>query len=255
MQLKKITQYLLNNYPLEAAEIWDPSGFSVKFNLSEKITGVVVAIDLTTAVLNKALETNSNLILVHHPFKFMPTWNEEFLAASYKKSMLEIIKKHRINVLAFHTNYDNNVLGTSHQIGFRLGFNDHIDYHETYPCVLNADLSINELTNRLKNNLKLFNFRTNVSDLNKKYKKIAILSGSGPAVLAHELNNKGIDLILVSDIKWNEWILYKEHNIDILELSHLDEQVFVSDITQQLQQKFTTIKVTPIYISEPYKNI
>ncbi|ENY70214.1 Hypothetical protein, putative NIF3 family protein [Mycoplasmopsis bovigenitalium 51080] len=254
MQIRKVTKYLLEKYPLEKAEIWDPAGFSVKFNLSEKLNGIVCAIDLTHDVLNKAILQGANLIIVHHPFKFAPTWKDELALAPYKATILSDLKKYRINVLSLHTNYDNNFEGTSHQIALALGLQNKIDFAEPYPCLINANLSINDLKQKLTNSLNLHSFRTNSMNANQIYQNIAILSGSGPASLALALKNQA-NLILTSDIKWNEWLLYKEHNIDVLELSHLDEQVFAIDICKQIKNKFSDINVTTHLMVEPYTNL
>ncbi|MCT4469391.1 Nif3-like dinuclear metal center hexameric protein [Mycoplasma sp. HS2188] len=256
MQIRKVSNFLLQHYPLDAAEVWDPAGFSVKFNLSEKIKGVVTAIDLTWEVLQLAIDKDANLIVLHHPFKFAQTWQDEFIAAPYKREILAILKKKRINVLALHTNYDNNVNGTSHQIALRLNLTPSIyNPNNPYPCIVKESISINELKSLFIEKMNLHSMRTNTDDLNTKLKNVAILSGSGPATLAYELSQNNTELVILSDVKWNEWVLYQQHKIKILEVSHLDEQVFVFDIAAKLEQNFPDLNVHTYIFKEPYKNI
>ncbi|QBF34968.1 Nif3-like dinuclear metal center hexameric protein [Mycoplasmopsis phocirhinis] len=256
MQLRKVSNYLLNKYPLNLAEIWDPCGFNVKFNLSEKIKAVVCAIDLTQEVLQLAIEKEANLIILHHPFKFAKTWQEEFILAPYKKQILTILKQKRINVLALHTNYDNHTQGTSHQIASQLGLEALIyNQNNLYPSILKFPISVKQLQHLFKQKLNITAMRTNVIDLDKKFNKVAILSGSGPSTLAYELCQNDTELIITSDIKWNEWILYQQHNIKILEISHLDEQVFAFDIVNQLQQNFANLNVYQYNFKELYQNL
>ncbi|WP_029608904.1 Nif3-like dinuclear metal center hexameric protein [Mycoplasma simbae] len=255
MQIKKVTSFLLGLYPLSNAEEWDPVGFAPKFALSETIKGAVVAIDLTTDVLQQAIKSKANLIIVHHPFRFAETWQDEFKLAPYKKKIYEQLKKYRISVLALHTNYDNNTNGTSHQIAKKLGFgNSIVSYKKPYPSVVEAFTGLSELKMKFEHLLNLKQMRTNVNDTAKKYRKIAFLSGSGGADLAYELSQNKVELIITSDIKWNEWLLYREHNIDVLEVSHLDEQVFVHHICQQLSREFNDLSIIPVLMQEPYKN-
>ncbi|MGV2393484.1 UNVERIFIED_CONTAM: Nif3-like dinuclear metal center hexameric protein [Campylobacter lari] len=204
MQIRKVTKFLLEKYPLERKEIWDSSGFSVKFNQSEKITGVVLAIDLTKKVLDKAIEQNANLIVTHHPFKFESTWESEDLKAPYKREILNILKQKRIHVLSFHTNYDNDEEGTSYEIATQLGLEKfRVPYEQNYPCLLNYKTTPNKIIELIKTKLHFKSFRTNLPKeyLNSEISKIAILSGSGYITEVNALSLAGYDLIITSDIK------------------------------------------------------
>ncbi|EFF41555.1 Nif3-like dinuclear metal center hexameric protein [Mycoplasmopsis alligatoris] len=258
MKIKQISDYLLNKYPLKNKEIWDPAGFSIKFNLSQKLTGIVTSIDLTKEVLNKAIQTNSNLIITHHPFKFEKTWKDEQLKAPYKLEILSMLKKHKISVLCLHTNYDYALEGTSFQIIKSLKLDNFAIYQEFgYEAKISFKTTTNDLISLIKNNLKLSEFRTNLSStkLNKEISKIAFLSGSGYIGQAIELANKGYELIVTSDIKWSDWIVYDQNKINILEIPHLDEEVFAKDIFEQLKNKFNNLNIHFVKLSVPYKNI
>lgn len=57
---------------------------------------------------------------------------------------------------------------------------------------------------------------------NKIIKNIVVFLGFG---LISEINKVDdiYDLIIISDIKWSDWLIYKEFEILILEISYLDE--------------------------------
>ena len=59
---------LINNSiaPFSLAEEWDNSGLQVG-NLTWQIKKILVALDVSKALLNKAKKWNANLILTHHP--------------------------------------------------------------------------------------------------------------------------------------------------------------------------------------------
>ncbi|WP_029512559.1 Nif3-like dinuclear metal center hexameric protein [Mycoplasmopsis iners] len=261
MKVRKLTDYLFSLYPLQNKEIWDPSGFSVKFNQAERLRGVVSAIDLTDKVLNKALEIDANLILVHHPFKFLKTWKDEDLQAPYKKQILEKLKQHRIHVLAFHTNFDNAPFGTSKRIVEFLGLINYLKQHDNpYAGVIEYKTNLNELVALIKNKFGFQALRTNLpKDLwNNEISKIAILSGSGANVEINNLKNEGFDLIITSDIKWSDWINYQQTKTNILEIPHLDEEVFAqviyNDVVNFIPKKHP-MPVEIVKLEEPYQNI
>lgn len=258
MQIKKIVDFLLNKYPLKNKEIWDPSGFSVKFNQREKIKGVVLAIDLTNEVLEKAIDLDANLIITHHPFKFEQKWSDEKIKAPYKENIRNKLKEKRISVISFHTNYDNDENGTSHEIAKQLGLDSFIvKYDSNYPCLLNVNISFNEIVNLFKNKLGFSAFRSNLpkEHFNRLFSKVAILSGSGYITEVNKLNFEKTDLIITSDIKWSDWIVYKETNASILEVPHLDEQVFMEKFEELLKNEFNDLKITKVYLKEPYYNL
>ncbi|UWW00955.1 Nif3-like dinuclear metal center hexameric protein [Mycoplasmopsis felis] len=106
MTLKKFVKYLELKYPLQNKEPWDPSGYSVKTQQHKKITGVVLAMDLTSEVLQSAIKNNCNLILSHHPFLFEEHLKDEDVKAPYKREIIKQLRKHQITSYSLHTNYD-----------------------------------------------------------------------------------------------------------------------------------------------------
>lgn len=258
MTIKDLTNYLLKKYPLEKQEKWDSSGFSLKFDRSKKITAVVLAIDLTSEVLAKALETKSNLIITHHPFKFLKTWKDEYQANSYKKQIRDTLKKNHISVLSMHTNYDNDIEGTSHQIVKALNLSEYeAKYYKSYPTIVDYLTTPKNIAKKITTAFGYNAFRSNLNndELDSPVKRIAFCSGSGAMEDVIELVQNKCDLIVTSDIKWNEWITYKEMKISILEIPHLDEQVFVDHIANVIKKYDSNIEVIKQYIDLPYSNI
>ncbi|UWV84486.1 Nif3-like dinuclear metal center hexameric protein [Mycoplasmopsis felis] len=101
----------------------------------------------------------------------------------------------------------------------------------------------------------LSEFRTNVINHNQKFKKICFLSGSGYIGQINQLVLNGIDLIITSDLKWSDWINYQEIKANILEIPHLDEEVFAFDLQEQLNNELPDLKVIVKKIKQPYRNI
>ncbi|MEE3928430.1 Nif3-like dinuclear metal center hexameric protein [Mycoplasmopsis ciconiae] len=258
LKIKDITDYFLSKYPLENAEVWDPSGFSYKNRINSTLKGVVLAIDLTNEVLQKAIDNDCNLIITHHPFLFEKTLENEFYKAPYKKEILEKLKQNKITAISFHTNYDNDAYGTSYQIAKMLKLQNYVCFKDHgYPVTLFTNTNLSTVINSFKTNMNLTQFRTNipVSKMDSPIQRIAILSGSGYIGEIIEFAKKGYDLIISSDIKWSDWIVYDQIKAPILEVPHLDEEAFVYDFYQQLKQKFNIKNVHICTLKEPYRNL
>ncbi|VEU70236.1 Nif3-like dinuclear metal center hexameric protein [Mycoplasmopsis glycophila] len=259
MKLKDFIKGLNEMYPLENKEIWDPSGYSVKFNQAKKLRGVILAIDLTSETIQAAIQNDCNLILTHHPFYFEATKQAEKEKSPYKLELHKLLKEHQITAFAMHTNYDCDSKGTSYQIAKFLGLEDYV---KTDSQKFSAELegypfTINNLTKLFNKRLGFESFRTNVkqSFWDKTFPRIAILSGSGYIGQINDLHFNNTDLIITSDFRWSDWINFKELNINILEVPHLDEEVFAFHMQKLLSAKFPKEKFIVIKTKEPYQNI
>lgn len=257
MKVKEIADFLWSKYPNESQEDWDKSGFCVKFNFNRKLTGIVVAIDLTNDVLQKAIATKSNLIITHHPFIFQNELNDEIEKYEYKKKIFKLVQQNKIFVLSLHTNYDIHEHGTSYQIVKKLRLKNAKFKNDGYPCLVDYNTTPLMLIDIMKNELLLNNYRTNLTDeqLKNNISKIAFFSGSGDNIDIISKSKNGYELIITSDVKWSDWIAYNESKVSIIEISHLDEQVFVDDIYNQLKNKLKIKNINVVLLNEQYKNL
>ena len=59
-------------YPPEDAESWDAIGLHVGDLATDRVTGVLVTLDVTESVLAEAASLGADLIVAHHPLLFSP---------------------------------------------------------------------------------------------------------------------------------------------------------------------------------------
>ncbi|SJZ42622.1 Nif3-like dinuclear metal center hexameric protein [Mycoplasmopsis verecunda] len=258
LKIKDFIAVVNSMYPNENKEIWDPSGYSVKTVQAKKFKGAVLAIDLTKEVLQEAIDNDCNVILTHHPFKFEARWIDEDNKAPYKREILNLLRKHQITAYSMHTNYDCDPYGTSYQIVKALGLENTMDWNasQIFSAVFQPNKSLNELKELFIDKLKFNSFRTNINpqDYDKKVNKVAVLSGSGYIGQIVDLS-KNVDLIISSDFRWSDWIVFDQNNINILEVPHLDEQVFAYHMYLMLVQMFPEYRFIVKELDEPYHNL
>jgi len=96
---------LLNNLdkiaPFFLQESFDNSGIQFA-DLVAPITKILLSLDVTQGVLNEAIENKANLIITHHPLLFSPLKQ----ITKQKNPLLYQVITHKVNLVAFHTNYD-----------------------------------------------------------------------------------------------------------------------------------------------------
>lgn len=121
MQLQKISRYLEAKYPLHLQESYDNSGL-IYGHPETEITGVLISLDVTEAVVEEAIASNCNLIIAHHPIVFKGI--KRLNGQGYVERVLERCIQNRIALYAIHTNLDNHIEGVNGRIAAKLGLKE-----------------------------------------------------------------------------------------------------------------------------------
>lgn len=244
IKIDKIASFLNKIFPYQNAEIWDKVGL-IYNNINHPVDNVLVALDLTTAVMDFAVEKKCQLIVVHHPFLFEKTKQEEWQKAPYKEMLHKRLINNDISLLVLHTNYDNNKHGTAAQLIKTLNFNSwHFINNNFYGVIVETNLNFQNLIKLITKKMHISNFQTNF-DFNSKImvNKIAFLPGSGSPENIVQAHKKGAGLIFTSDVKWSTWLMAKEHKIKLIDYSHSVENVFVHHVCEILKNKFLKLNI------------
>jgi|SRR5690554_338143 len=113
--------------PLELAEEWDNVGLLVG-RFRQEVNGVLLALDLTSEVIDEALKMQANLIITHHPPIFKPLKN---LRLDQPRGRLwEKLIKNNLSVYTLHTNYDRSATGMNHYLAGLFGLTKPIPIEE-----------------------------------------------------------------------------------------------------------------------------
>lgn len=118
MQIKKVTDIIEDFAPLALQEKYDNAGLLVG-NPNMRVSGALICVDVTEAVIDEAIAMNLNLIIAHHPLLFNGlkkiTGNNEV-----QRCVIKAIKND-IAVYAAHTNIDNVINGVNGRIADKIG--------------------------------------------------------------------------------------------------------------------------------------
>ncbi len=117
-KIKDIISVLEQIAPPAYQESYDNVGLQTG-NLQDTVTGVLLTLDCTEAVLDEALQNNCNLIIAHHPVIFKPL---KKLTGQYAVERI-IIKalQNNLAIYACHTNLDSVFNGVNSKICQKLG--------------------------------------------------------------------------------------------------------------------------------------
>ena len=104
--------------PLVYQESYDNCGLQVG-NLNDEVTGVLISLDVTEAILDEAMERGCNMIVSHHPLIFSGL--KKISGRNYVERVVQRAIKNDISIYAAHTNLDNMYHGVNARIAQKLG--------------------------------------------------------------------------------------------------------------------------------------
>jgi len=116
--IKEVTTYLEAIAPLSLQEGYDNAGLIVG-NENEEVTGVLVSLDCTEAVVEEAIRSKCNLVVSHHPIVFSGI--KKLNGKNYVERTVIKAIKNNIAIYAIHTNLDNVHEGVNKRICETLG--------------------------------------------------------------------------------------------------------------------------------------
>ncbi len=118
MIINDIIQLFEAYAPLQLQESYDNSGL-ITGDKKAQITGTLITLDCTEAVVDEAIANNCNLIVAHHPIIFSGL--KKITGKNYVERVIIKAIKNDIAIYAVHTNLDNVSDGVNGKIAERLG--------------------------------------------------------------------------------------------------------------------------------------
>lgn len=118
MIINDIIQLFEAYAPLQLQESYDNSGL-ITGDKKASITGALITLDCTEAVVEEAITNNCNLIIAHHPIVFSGL--KKITGKNYVERVIIKAIKNDIAIYAVHTNLDNVSDGVNGKIAEKLG--------------------------------------------------------------------------------------------------------------------------------------
>ena len=115
--VKDIYTFIDKIAPFNTQEEWDNSGFLVG-DENQVVNKILFALDITTDVVNQAIDCSADLIITHHPLIFKPVSNVLSDTIIYK------LIENKISIICAHTNYDKAIDGVNDILCNTIGLNN-----------------------------------------------------------------------------------------------------------------------------------
>jgi dinuclear metal center YbgI/SA1388 family protein len=258
MKIKTITTFLETIAPLSLQEEYDNSGLLIG-NEGSEITGVLICLDCTEAVLEEAVKKNCNFIITHHPVIFRGI--KKITGQNYVERVVEKAIQNKISVYAIHTNLDNVSQGVNKKICDKLGLINCSILAVKLPSppigeglglpagqagmrsgagmigTLKTPMTENAFLAKIKKVMKAGSLR-HTALLNKKVTKVAVCGGSGSFLLNDAIRHKA-DVFLTADFKYHQFF-DAENKVVIADIGHYESEQYTKELlSDMLMENFS----------------
>jgi len=258
MNKKEFVRRLESVCPIELQESWDNCGFQINTDRQD-VNRVLVALEITSEIVDEAIEQDADFILVHHPMLFSPL--KKIMAEDVVGGFVHKLIRHGISVYSCHTNFDKLDGGNNDYIGALLEL-DHIKPFEDDNGFCRKgnppfETTFLELVHKAAEAFDVDekHFKT-VGDLSKVIETVGWCSGAGTEFI-EAAHREGCDLYITGDLKYHEAQMAKELGLCILDAGHYgSEKIFVENMADmiRLECRMQEIEITESAIDiNPFK--
>lgn len=247
MKLNDIILFADEIAPFDTAEEWDNVGLSVG-SPDAQISRVLLALDITPAVVEEAKNIGAQLIISHHPVIFSPLYALRPDSAEY------LLAKYDIAALCLHTDLDRAEKGVNTALAAALKLDNTVFFPKEFLLVgePEAPCAVDEYAAFIKESLQAPSVRYTQG----KVSRVAVSSGGGGEGV--ELAQKyGFDAFITGELKHHQYLYAVQHGVAAFDAGHFStENVVIAPLKELFADRFPE---ADFIISEasvcPYKAI
>ncbi len=224
MKVTEFYEKMCADLPKEMSCPWDKDGFEVCPGSSSEVKRVLVALDVTGDVIDKAIDEDFDVIMSHHPI----FWNgigrlsdDDFDGARAIKLI-----KNDISVMSFHTRLDAQAGGVNDILASLLGLRNVTVMEKEDERImrvgeLDREMTPDEFCKLVKE--KLCVGAVALSPCGKNVKRVAVLGGGGGGDIGLAVAS-GADTYLTGELKHSQLMSAAELGINLVMAWHYDTE-------------------------------
>ena len=238
MKIREVIDALEHFAPLPLQDSYDNAGLQVGLTETD-VTGALLCLDVTEAIVDEAIDRDCNLIIAHHPLIFHPL--HRVSDGTYQERCVVKAILNGITIYAAHTNLDNAVGGVNYKMADRIGLHDlgWLDAHEnsvadsgsgvigTLDVPMTEEAFLDMLRERFHVECVLHN-----APVGRRIKYVALCGGAGAFLLDKALA-LGADAFVTGEMHYHDYFGH-EGDLLIAELGHYQSEQFTKQIFRDL---------------------
>ena len=256
MKIREVVDALERFAPLPLQEDFDNAGLQVGLTEAD-MSGALLCLEVTEAVVDEAIALGCNLIVAHHPLIFhrlSHIGDSTFVERCVMKAI-----QAGVTIVAMHTNMDNARGGVNFKIAEKMELDD-VDFFvrkEGMPVecgsgvmgTLRKPMCSCEFFEMLKLRFGVECIMAN-EPLERNIHKVAICGGAG-AFLLDDAIRAGADAFVTGEMHYHEFFDH-EQQIQIAVIGHYESEQFTSEVFRDIIEG--ECPGAKCYISRTYTN-
>lgn len=255
MKVIELYRYLDAAIPSSLSCDWDNDGLMCCADTEKEVKKVLIALDITENIVEKAIAGGFDLIISHHPMIFKKIGAVEPTIGSARKSIKLI--KNNISAMSFHTRLDALCGGVNDLLCEKLGVKNATafgpeDEEMGRIGTIDAPMTLDDFCLKVKNVLKAPIILS--SNSGKSVHRVALLGGDGKDFVQAAIK-AGADTYLSGRISYNIMVEAPEIGINLIEAGHFYTEDPVCEFLAKLVKNASPDMETEIITSNEIKVI
>ena len=269
MKIYQVVDALEQYAPLPLQEGYDNAGLQVGLTEAVEVSGALLCLGVTEAVVDEAIRKGCNLIVSHHPLifrKLARISDENYVQRTVMRAI-----KDDIAIVSMHTNMDAAAGGVNFKIAEKLGLrnvrffggekevngvkggegvigeiaDEAIEASSDLKERFSEGIAADDLVLMLRDRFRVESVQCNEL-LRRPIRKVALCGGTGSFLLDAAIA-AGADAFITGEMHYHEFFGH-EQEIQICVIGHYQSEQFTSEIFQSIiEEKCPGVKC---YISE-----
>ncbi|MBP5569422.1 MAG: Nif3-like dinuclear metal center hexameric protein [Prevotella sp.] len=228
--------------PLPLQEDYDNAGLQLGLTDTQEVSGALLCLDVTEAVVDEAVALGCNLIVSHHPLIFRPLkhlTDENQVQRTVRKAIIN-----NVALISMHTNLDNALGGVNWKMAEKMGA--HVEKREegsdldskASPMPLFAEfpepMAAEDFIQMLKKRFEVKCVMANEL-LKRPIRKVAICGGAGSFCLSDAIRG-GADAFVTGEMGYHEFFGH-EQEIQIAVIGHYQSEQFTCELLKEILER------------------
>ena len=240
MKIKQVVDALEHYAPLPLQEGYDNAGLQVGLTEAVEVSGALLCLDVTEAVVDEAIQKGCNLIVSHHPLifrKLARITDENYVQRTVRKAI-----KNDVAIVSMHTNMDAATGGVNFKIAEKLRLRNvrffagekeanGVKGGEGVIGDFAEAIAADDLVLMLKERFRVECVQCNQL-LRSPIKKVALCGGAGAFLLGDAIA-AGADAFITGEMSYHEYFGH-EQEIQICVIGHYQSEQFTSEIFRRI---------------------
>ena len=239
MKIKEVVSALERFAPLPLQEDFDNAGLQIGLTEAE-VSGALLCLDVTEAVVDEAIEKGCNLIVSHHPLifhKLRRVTGEDYV----QRAVMKAIQK-GVAIVSMHTNMDSAQGGVNHKIAEKMSLReqaffgmekvvDGVQGGAGVVGILPTPMAADDFVLMLKHTFGVECVQANEL-LRRPISKVALCGGAGSFLLPEAIR-QGADAFVTGEMHYHDYFGH-EQEIQIAVIGHFQSEQYTSEIFQSI---------------------